>query len=506
MTGQDGGDDWRLKLVHLPSDEPALERAYMTLIVDPSRHGELAELAGRALSIDKSVAAAWKCLAMLHAIAGRDEPGIGAAFILQALDPANAVAHHLLGRYLRDGTHKTASFARNHAARAEYLAPDWLENIILHAAITGDIGPESEALRLWRRSVALDPGYAFGHWRLASLLAANGHDLDDAIRHLTLAVELAPHVAPSALADLTELRAAKARQRSKAIIARYPETENLKRDLPAALRKYVIGSFGTMPPFLTRDCGVLAMGSCFARNMGRVFQKLGYPTFIWEFADDINSTFANRAVMDWLDGTLAEPMAGRVEKLLGPAMTRAALEQAICTSDLFILTLGVAPVFFDRRTNEFVLPSSTGINQRSLAEKFESRTTTVTENCENVRAIYQAVKRRNPRAKIFMSVSPVPLRVSFEFDSAVQADCISKSTLRVTAHELMKSGLPDLHYWPSFEIVRWIGGHVGPFFGTDDGSVFHVSEALVDQIIKLFIETFEVPNGLRPAAEDGKLN
>ena len=48
------------------------------------------------------------------------------------------------------------------------------------------------------------------------------------------------------------------------------------------------------------------------------------------------------------------------------------------------------------------------------------------------------------------------------------------------------------YYWPSFEIVRWLGGHVGPFYGVDDGSSLHVSEALVGVITDLFIDQFSL--------------
>ena len=87
-------------------------------------------------------------------------------------------------------------------------------------------------------------------------------------------------------------------------------------------------------------------------------------------------------------------------------------------------------------------------------------------------------------------MSPVPLSGSFEYSAAVQADCISKSIMRVTAHELLKSGLPQLYYWPSFEIVRWLGAHTGPAYGCHDGFSVHVNDDLVDLITTLFLETF----------------
>ncbi|MBE0630605.1 MAG: GSCFA domain-containing protein, partial [Burkholderia vietnamiensis] len=65
----------------------------------------------------------------------------------------------------------------------------------------------------------------------------------------------------------------------------------------------------------------------------------------------------------------------------------------------------------------------------------------------------------------------------------------SKSTLRVVAHEFVTSN-PDVIYWPSFEIVRWLGGHVGPFYGNDDDAALHVGDHVVKAITDSFIEHF----------------
>jgi len=59
-------------------------------------------------------------------------------------------------------------------------------------------------------------------------------------------------------------------------------------------------------------------------------------------------------------------------------------------------------------------------------------------------------------------VSPVPLKATFERLSPIIADCVSKSILRVAAHEFMSSAAgAGTIYWPSFEVFRWLGGHVG---------------------------------------------
>ncbi len=107
---------------------------------------------------------------------------------------------------------------------------------------------------------------------------------------------------------------------------------------------------------------------------------------------------------------------------------------------------------------------------------------------------------------IVLTVSPVPLSGTLEFHSAVVADCISKSTLRVACHEVMsvQEGT-DVLYWPSFEIVRWLGTHFGPdqphVYGAHDSNTRHVSEWMVTLIIDLFLEHYSVREA---AAQDGQ--
>lgn len=140
---------------------------------------------------------------------------------------------------------------------------------------------------------------------------------------------------------------------------------------------------------------------------------------------------------------------------------------------------------------QFHHAQGSALNARALAERYEFRTTTVAENLENLDYIHARIRSFNvkPDLKFVITLSPVPLKGSFEFESAMYADCLSKSTLRVVAHEFIKTHGTVL-YWPSFEIVKWLGAHIGPFYGVDDGASWHISEDLVHVITDLFIEHF----------------
>lgn len=211
-----------------------------------------------------------------------------------------------------------------------------------------------------------------------------------------------------------------------------------------------------------------------------------------EISETINTTYANRAFVDWLSGREIDfSIIKRFNELLPPGWTAENTLTKIRNTDVFILTLGVAPAFFDKATGNFVLPRPTSLNSRVLAEKYQYRTTTVQENVDNVLYLINFIRELSPDTKIVITVSPVPIGVSFEFDSCVQADCLSKSTMRLTAHEVVNnSGLKNIIYWPSFEVFRWGGSNASNFYAADDGAAWHVSEDKVSSTMQAFIEIF----------------
>jgi hypothetical protein len=105
--------------------------------------------------------------------------------------------------------------------------------------------------------------------------------------------------------------------------------------------------------------------------------------------------------------------------------------------------------------------------------------------------LIEFIRKISPDIRIVVTVSPVPLLASFEFESAVQADCLSKSTMRLVAHEVVNcSNIPDIMYWPAFEIFRWAGSNAGNYYAADDGAAWHVSEEKVAGTVGSFVEMF----------------
>lgn len=269
-------------------------------------------------------------------------------------------------------------------------------------------------------------------------------------------------------------------------------------DLKQVIRHSLLRGYGGEDRFIAPDSRFLTLGSCFANNLALRLQAAGYDAQTEFLGEEVNSTYANRYLLEWIERGAVDAQTGAMQDAYGLEM-RERFRESFRTCDVFIFTLGLAPCFFSRAGGDFFFMNSRSpFTATFLRENFVMRTTSVEENQANISAILATVRRLSrPDVRIVLSVSPVPLAATSEFASAVIADCISKSTLRIACHEALKApDAQDVVYWPSFEMVRWLGAHFGrdfePAFGLDDGVSRHVSIRLVDTIVDLFLETFSV--------------
>jgi hypothetical protein len=171
---------------------------------------------------------------------------------------------------------------------------------------------------------------------------------------------------------------------------------------------------------------------------------------------------------------------------------RRQLRNTLVSTDLAIITIGVAPCLFNVRYGEFAFTSRRNdkAHFEYLDGPYRLRTTSVHENVENLSCILEILRSFNAEMKVVLSVSPVPLTGTNEMSSVIIADCISKSTVRLAAHEILQQ-YPQVIYWPSFEIVRWLSGHSDfRVFGKDDNHSRHVNNDIVNMIIDLFLQKY----------------
>ena len=329
---------------------------------------------------------------------------------------------------------------------------------------------------------------------LAEALFRQGRT-EEALRLVEAAIAARPErVEPRALRAAFQTESAPASDRPRRKIRTWP-TMAAFEDPGKVVKTYLLPGLPA-PPLIRPDTVFMTLGSCFADNLAARLRASGYEVNAEGIGEEVNSTFANRYLLEWVEKGPVDAPTRVFDELYGPAI-RERFRHGIETSDIFVLTLGVAPAFFHHETGEFMFVrprSATG--KQFLYGEHVMRTSSVAENVENVNAILDAVRRLSRRdAKVVLTVSPVPLGATTEFHSAAIADCISKSTLRLACHEVITARAKEgVLYWPSFEIVRWFGPHFGRelprVYGEHDGHSRHVSTWLVDLIVDLFLEHF----------------
>ncbi|WP_024517848.1 GSCFA domain-containing protein [Bradyrhizobium sp. Tv2a-2] len=424
---------------------------------------------------------------------------------LLELDGKDINGRFVLAQLIDDGSHKKRAEARDMMLAILEEHPEIFGNpsegnlhLIRSAAVRcSHVGPFAKAIELFRK-LAHASNLAGDYFQLSEILT-QGSFFEESIASLQKAMELDPanFDTPTNRETLDIARSrlsapAPKTEKEKKKIGRYPETEVFLGDFQKLVKDHIAVNLKSEDRFINKSTKFFTMGSCFARNLSRSLVTNGYVSHHMEISEYINTTFANRVFVDWLsDRDIDDAIRERIVSLLPGGWSKENTLQVLRNSDVFILTLGVAPAFFDRVTGDFVLPRPTALNSRVLAEKYVFRTTSVRENVENVTYLLDFIRKISPGIKVVVTVSPVPLVASFEHESAVQADCLSKSTMRLVAHEVVNhSNISNILYWPSFEVFRWAGSHAGSYYAADDGAAWHVSEEKVAGTISAFIEMF----------------
>jgi len=380
--------------------------------------------------------------------------------------------------------------AYTYLKRAVELRPDWTDARFRLGQNLFKAGRNEEAIPHLTQAAHATPNNFQPAFLLGTALTAIG-DYKNALDWMAKAAAANPadEVARRQLAELRDIVKAPPR---KERFARWPKSAAEFQDLPKLIRNYLTAGYDTQGFVLNPGMTVLTQGSCFAGNLAKSFRRYDLNVLHIPFGEEHNSTFSNRAVMRWIRDGVTDETTSIIEENFKP-QPREVYRDFLARTDLYVYTLGVAPAFFDKETGVFRMSHSTASSKAALVRNNNFRTTTVAENVDNLHYIVSTIRELNPKATIVLTLSPVPLSSTPEMSSAIIADCISKSTLRLAAHEITTQNIPNLLYWPSFEIVRWVGSHQGQVYGSDDGSSHHVNFQIVDTIIDSFIEVIGGP-------------
>lgn len=378
-----------------------------------------------------------------------------------------------------------------HGALDEQL----LEIVEEHAMrAAAELGRWEQLEALARAALTRAPGQAEAHRRLGEALYFQNRR-PEAEAALRAALELDPEFA-QARAALAILKADPAEGDAEPanVVRPWPVRAGRFEDPRRLITKYLLRGLPE-DRFIRPKSVFFTLGSCFAGNLAIRLKHRGYKVHYEDIGEEVNSTFANLSLLQWIEHGAVDGPTSLMDELYGPGVRRRFLE-GLEACEVFVMTLGVAACFFRKDTGEFAFaPMNTRLGNESLLFRHAMKTTTVAQNVENIAAIIAAVRRlarRPPR--IVLTVSPVPLAGTTEHPSAITADALSKSTLRLACEAAVEAHAEEgVVYWPSFEMVRWLGAHYGaehPAYAAEDGNSRHVSAWLVDLIVELFLEHY----------------
>jgi len=301
------------------------------------------------------------------------------------------------------------------------------------------------------------------------------------------------------------------------------EHDNPRKRLDAATR-LTTGEYLELfhePRFsIGRDDSFFCIGSCFARNIEGVLLKHGFRVTSTEIdvpQEALANTHSGPGICTKFNaysmlnevlvafGEKSNPNGGLVEigegKYWDPQLhstphlsydsaraTRAGVTgcfQRLKDADVCIVTLGLTEMWWDTVLD---LPLNAGPpiwKEAHRQKRFAFRNPPLGAIREKVGALCHKIHEHSGgRAKVVLTVSPVPLQRTFSDRDIIVANNYSKSLLRVVADELVQE-CAYVDYYPSYEYVMFSPRHL-----TWHEDQRHVSPRLVHYITERFIDTY----------------
>jgi hypothetical protein len=290
-------------------------------------------------------------------------------------------------------------------------------------------------------------------------------------------------------------------------------------------------NIGIKPKFTIRPSEeVFAIGSCFAREIEEALAESGFavPTFcddlfehpLLRYPDKEKAEAARLRPRSYLNryntmsmyeefrhllglapeiesGQLIYPLEKRAaadlhysqalpqrtqdEALQRRALVRDYLGRALRRCSVFIVTLGLAEVWFDTIAGRYLNNTPGPRVMEAHADRLEVHLTTFELHLRALRQVHDLLTAELKHAfRIVVTVSPVPLEKTFFDQDVITTNIYSKSMLRAVAHEFA-SGYMNVDYFPSYEMVVY-----SPAEGSWVWDRRHVRPALVRHITDTF--------------------
>ncbi len=258
--------------------------------------------------------------------------------------------------------------------------------------------------------------------------------------------------------------------------------------------KFVLHGWLPDAPLIDKSTQITAFGSCFAANISnwlsernfRVLNKADDATraYVVTMGEGMVNSFVIRQQFEWAweNRVFDQPLwhGYKAEEFGYDEEIRLETKRIFDDTDVFILTFGLSEVWYDEPTGNVFWRTIPKEVYDPARHKF--RLSTVDENRDNIRAIYDLIRRYRPDAKIIVTLSPVPLIATFRDVSCITANSVSKATLRVAVDEVVTDVRDEgrIFYWPSYELVTDV------FRSPYKSDRRHVRPVVLNYIMRLF--------------------
>lgn len=286
----------------------------------------------------------------------------------------------------------------------------------------------------------------------------------------------------------------------------------------------------TNPKFkLEKTDKIATAGSCFAQHLANRLANIGYNYYVTEegteisdiaerkrrgfgvfsarygniytarqlaqlFSEAVGAYHVQEQPWQRADGRYVDPFRPNIEPEGFPDIksvieARRVHLQAVLkmfqNMDIFVFTLGLTEGWINKTTGE-VFPLAPGVAGGSFdPEKYEFKNFTVNEILDDMNVFLSVLRRINPKVKVLLTVSPVPLIATYEKQHALTATTYSKSVLRVAAG-MLAAQYDWVEYFPSYEIIT---GHynMGRYFAED---LREVTPLGVSHVMRSFLKHY----------------
>lgn len=274
----------------------------------------------------------------------------------------------------------------------------------------------------------------------------------------------------------------------------------------SAIEDFILKGWMPKERFIGADANIVAFGSCFAANIGRYLNNLGFAiatqregkAHIQKISDGLVNVYAIAQQFEWAWENRVPDIqlwhGWKAEDYGYDEEVRLETKRLFDEADVFILTFGLSEIWYDEPTGEVFWRAVPEDKFDATRHKF--RVATHAETVERLQRIYSLIRQHRPNATIVFTLSPVGLAATFRPVSCVTANAVSKAKLRSAIDEVHSAAKdPKFFYFPAYEVV--LQGFRTPFMMDLRHPHAHVIETNMKAFERYFCATEFDEAGLR---------